>query len=147
MVAIDGTTLGIPDEKALTWRFPKHVGEVKEFGYPLLRLVALVECGTRALLGATFGPDTTGELGYAHRLLHHLASSTVLLADAYYDAFNFLDAVTGTGAAFLVRSTRKRRPTVRRPLPDGSYRPLSAQESTRPDAATGNWRCGSSRPS
>lgn len=29
--------------------------------------------------------------------------------------------MTGTGASFLLRSTRKRRPTVRRPLPDGSY--------------------------
>ncbi|WP_181809537.1 IS4 family transposase [Streptomyces shenzhenensis] len=121
VVAVDGTTLTVPDEKALTWHFPKHVGEVKEFGYPLLRLVALVECGTRALLGAVFGPDTTGELGYAHRLLPHLDDSTVLLADAYYDAFDFLQAVTDTGAAFLLRSTRKRRPTVRRPLPDGSY--------------------------
>ncbi len=121
VVAVDGTTLSIPDEEALTWRFPKHIGEVKEFGYPLLRLVALVECGTRALLGAAFGPDTTGELGYARSLLHHLDHSMVLLADAYYDAFDFLEAVTGTGAAFLLRSTRKRRPAMRRPLPDGSY--------------------------
>lgn len=45
----------------------------------------------------------------------------VLLADAYYDAYDFLEAVTNTGASFLLRSTRKRRPTVRRPLPDGSY--------------------------
>ncbi|NEA64073.1 hypothetical protein [Streptomyces sp. SID12488] len=28
--------------------------------------------------------------------------------------------MTGTGASFLLRSTRGRRPTVRRPLPDGS---------------------------
>lgn len=121
VVAVDGTTLTVPDEEALTWHFPKHVGEVKEFGYPLLRMVALVECGTRALLGAVFGPDSTGELGYARRLLHHLDASTVLLADAYYDAFDFLQAVTDTGASFLLRSTRKRRPSVRRPLPDGSY--------------------------
>ncbi|WP_266594045.1 IS4 family transposase [Streptomyces sp. NBC_00365] len=120
-VALDGTTLSIPDEEAVTWRFPKHGGPVLEFGYPLLRLVALVECGTRALLGAAFGPDTTGELGYARRLLSHLDTSMVLLADAYYDAYDFLEAVTGTGASFLLRSTRKRRPTVRRPLPDGSY--------------------------
>ncbi|GAA0672101.1 hypothetical protein GCM10009535_59720 [Streptomyces thermocarboxydovorans] len=107
VVAVDGTTLSIPDEETLTWRLPKHVGEVKEFGYPLLRLLALVECGsTRALLGAAFSPDTTGELGYAHSLLHRLDRSMVLLADAYYDAFGFLEAVTGTGAAFLLRSTR-----------------------------------------
>ncbi len=104
VVAVDGTTLSIPDEEAVTWCFPKHGGQVLEFGYPLLRMVALVECGTRALLGAAFGPDTTGELGYARRLLDHLDASMVLLADAYYDAYDFLEAVTGTGASFLLRS-------------------------------------------
>lgn len=39
--------------------------------------MALVECGTRALLSAAFGPDTTGELGYARRLLSHLDASMV----------------------------------------------------------------------
>ncbi|MFD7408583.1 IS4 family transposase [Streptomyces sp. NPDC059866] len=121
VVAVEGTTLSVPDEEAVTWHFPRHIGSVKEFGYPLLRLVTLVECGTRALLGAAFGPDTTGELGYARRLLDRLDASMVLLADAYYDAFDFLQTVTGTGASFLLRSTRKRRPTVRRLLPDGSY--------------------------
>ncbi len=32
VVAVDGTTLSIPDEKAVTWRFPKHRGQVLEFG-------------------------------------------------------------------------------------------------------------------
>ena len=90
VVAVDGTTLSVPDEQAVAWHYPKHGGPVIEFGYPLLRLVALVECGTRALLGAAFGPDTTGELGYAGRLLDLLDESMVLLADACYDAHDFL---------------------------------------------------------
>ncbi|KAB1976634.1 IS4 family transposase [Streptomyces triticiradicis] len=121
VVAVDGTALSIPDEETVTWHFPKHCGPVLEFGYPLLRLVALVECGTRALIGAAFGPDTTGELGYARQLLDQLDASMVLLAGAYYDAFDFLHTVTGTGASFLMPSTRTRRPTMRHPLPDGSY--------------------------
>jgi hypothetical protein len=122
LVAVDGTTLCAPDEKAVTWKYRKHIGEVKEFGYPLVRLVALVECGTRALLDAVFGPDRIGELAYAQRLLGRLDSSMLLLADAYYDAVGFLTAVSDTGAPFLLRSTRKRRPTTRHPLSDGSYR-------------------------
>ncbi|MGW3152134.1 hypothetical protein ACWDG1_47690 [Streptomyces sp. NPDC001177] len=51
--------------------------------------MALVEYGTRALIGATFGPDTTRELGYARRLPDQLDASMVLLADAYYNAFDF----------------------------------------------------------
>jgi Transposase DDE domain len=45
----------------------------------------------------------------------------VLLADAYYDAHDFLQALSATRVAFLVRATRKRRPAMRRVLPDGSY--------------------------
>jgi hypothetical protein len=55
-VAVDGTLLHVPDEEALTWRYLKRTGEIMEFGYPLLRLVVLVECGTRAVLAAAFGP-------------------------------------------------------------------------------------------
>ncbi|WP_268248478.1 IS4 family transposase [Streptomyces melanogenes] len=121
LVALDGTTQCVPDDPAVTWCFPKHIGEVKEFGYPMVRLVALVECGTRALLDAAFGSDRIGELSYAHRLLTSLDASMLLLADAYYDAVDFLNAVSGTGAAFLLRSTRKRCPTTRHALPDGSY--------------------------
>jgi hypothetical protein len=57
VVAMDGTTLIAPDEKAVTWYHPKHIGSVLEFGYPLVRLVALIECGTRAVLTAAFGND------------------------------------------------------------------------------------------
>ncbi|MGW7413224.1 hypothetical protein [Streptomyces sp. NPDC054863] len=72
LVAVDGTTLSAPDEKAVTWRYHKHIGKVRTFGYPLIRMVALVECGTRALLDAVFGPDDVGELAYACRLLGRL---------------------------------------------------------------------------
>ncbi|WUR83082.1 IS4 family transposase [Streptomyces phaeochromogenes] len=121
LVAVDGTTLSAPNEEAVTWHFRKHIGRVRAFGYPLVRMVALVECGTRALVDAVFGPDDVGELAYARRLLGHLDASMLLLADAPYDAFDFLQAVQDTGAHFVLRSTRKRRPTVRRSLPDGSY--------------------------
>ncbi|MFK0297121.1 transposase domain-containing protein [Streptomyces sp. NPDC090442] len=40
-VAVDGTQLHAPDDAQVTWRYPKRAGEILEFGYPLLRLVAL----------------------------------------------------------------------------------------------------------
>ena len=120
-VALDGTHLHAPDEEQITWHYPKRCGDSREFGYPLLRLLAVVECGTRAVLAAVFGPETSGELAYARRLLNCLNASMLLLADAGFDAVEFLRDVADTGAQFLVRSGARRCPTVARRLPDGSY--------------------------
>lgn len=104
-MAVDGTLLHVPDEKALTWRYPKRAGESVEFGYPLLRLVVLVECGPRAVPAAVFGPASDGELTHAGRLLTVLDRTMLLLADAGFDANTFARDVQATGAQFLVRST------------------------------------------
>ncbi|WP_224274326.1 IS4 family transposase [Streptomyces sp. LS1784] len=120
-VALDGTHLHVPDDEQVTWRYPKRVGELLEFGYPLLRLLVVVECGTRAVLAACFGPEDEGELPYARHLLSCLDASMLLLGDAAFDAVEFLREVTATGAQFLVRSSARRRPTIQRRLPDGSY--------------------------
>lgn len=120
-VAVDGTLLHTPDDEVLTWRYRKRVGEAVEFGYPLLRLLVLVECGTRAVLAAAFGPESDGELTYARRLLPALNDSMLLLADAAFDANEFLRDVHATGARFLVRSSARRVPTPFRHLGDGSY--------------------------
>ncbi|WP_194238377.1 hypothetical protein [Streptomyces spongiae] len=45
----------------------------------------------------------------------------LLPTDADHYAPDFFRAVQDTGARSVPRSSRKRRPTVRRPLPDGSY--------------------------
>jgi hypothetical protein len=45
----------------------------------------------------------------------------LLLADANFDAIDFLHDLTHTGARFLVRSSARRRPVIQQRLPDGSY--------------------------
>jgi hypothetical protein len=120
-VAVDGTLLHTPDDETLTWRYPKRAGETLEFGYPLLRLLVLVECGTRAVMAAVFGPESVGELPYARRLLSALDTTMLLLADAAFDGNEYLDAVHKSGARFLVRSGARRVPTPAGHLGDGSY--------------------------
>lgn len=122
-VAVDGTCLHVPDDRAVTGRYRARPGKCGEqqAGYPLLRLLALVECGTRAVLAAAFGPDTDGELAYASQLLPALHAGMLVLADAGFDAAQFLRDATGTGAQFLARSAARRCPTPLSRLPDGSY--------------------------
>ena len=45
----------------------------------------------------------------------------LLLADADFDAIDFLHDLADTGAQFLVRSSARRRPVIQQRLPDGSY--------------------------
>ncbi|MDT3728223.1 hypothetical protein ROS62_26430 [Streptomyces sp. DSM 41972] len=62
VVAIDGTRIPLPDTPANLSVFPKtKAGPNGPAGYPMLRLVTLVACGTRTLLDASFGTDATGE--------------------------------------------------------------------------------------
>ena len=55
-------------------------------GYPVMRLMTLVETGTRALLGAVFGPPGIGETDYARKLLALLGPDMLVLADRGFDA-------------------------------------------------------------
>jgi Insertion element 4 transposase N-terminal/Transposase DDE domain len=90
-------------------------------GYPVVRLMTLVETGTRALLGAVFGPPAIGETDYARRLLGLLDSTMLVLADRGFDAAEFLTELAGTGAEFLVRVRSTRRHPVLARCDDGSY--------------------------
>jgi hypothetical protein len=90
-------------------------------GYPAVELMTLVETGTRALLGAVFGPPATGETDYARRLLDRLGPDMLVLTDRGFDAAGFLTELAGTGAQFLARLCATRRPPVLARLDDGSF--------------------------
>lgn len=119
--AIDGTTLTVPDTPAVLTRFGKQAGNHGGTGYPQLRLVALVACGTRTVLDAVFGPTTTGETTYTARLLRSLRPGMILLADRNFAAKNLIGDIAKTGAEVLVRAKTGRRMPVLARYPDGSY--------------------------
>src|SRR5260370_38757488 len=78
-------------------------------GYRAVELMTRVETGTRALIGAVFGPPATGETDYARQLLHLLTRGMLVLADRGFDAGAFLAEVAATRAQFLVRLRASRR--------------------------------------
>lgn len=129
-VAIDGTGLRVPDREQVTARYAKRSGAKRTAGYPLLRLVVLVETGTRAVIGAVFGPESVSEKTYALELAGRLDAGMLVLADAFFDAFPVLAALEARAGAFLVRSSATRTPRVERVLADGSY--LTTLRGRRP---------------
>lgn len=127
--AIDGTTLTVPETPAVAQRFTKQAGHHGGTGYPQLRLVALVACGTRTVIDAVFGPTTTGETTYTPRLLDSLKAGMILLADRNFAASELIAQIAATGADVVVRCKNGRRMPVLDRYRDGSY--LSVLGRTR----------------
>jgi len=122
--AIDGTIMSVPDAPANLARFTKQAGNHGGTGYPQVRLLALVACGTRTLIDAVFGPTAKGETTYAPGLLRSLRAGMIMLADRNFAAGPLAARIAGTGAQFLIRvrtgAGAPRLPVLAR-CADGSY--------------------------
>ncbi|MCX5582937.1 IS4 family transposase [Streptomyces erythrochromogenes] len=103
VVAVDGTLLPVPDCPANLAVFTRQRLGNGTSGYPQLRLAALVACGTRSVIGAVFGPATTGELEYARRLAVDLRVGMLLLGDRNFASAGLLNQLAASGADLLVR--------------------------------------------
>lgn len=127
-VSFDGcSSLRVPDSP----RNRAWLGRTAHHGCPTLELMTLVETGTRALIGAVFGPTDEGGTAYARRLLHLLGPDMLVLWDRSFDANGFLAQVTTTGAKVLGRLRSNRRTPVLARLDDGSYLSVIATVAVR----------------
>jgi len=121
VAAIDGTVLDVPDTPGNLSRLGRHSSQHGGAGYPQIRLVALVACGTRAIIDAVFGPKTAGETTQGLRLTRSLHQGMLVLLDRGFSGNDFLAAVAATGADLLARLSAGRRPPMLGHLRDGSY--------------------------
>ncbi|GAA1932758.1 hypothetical protein GCM10009753_78010 [Streptantibioticus ferralitis] len=83
--------------------------------------MALVECGTHAVVQAAFGSRFASEHKLAGRLLGALSPGMLLLADRNFFGFSLWRAATATGADLLWRVKSAAVLPVRSVLNDGSY--------------------------
>jgi hypothetical protein len=125
VAAIDGTIMTVADSAANLAVYSKQRGGPNGgSSYPMLRLLALVSCETRTVIGAVFGPVSKGETTYAPGLLASLHAGMVLLADRGFGAGFLAAQIAGTRADFLIRvrtgNSSPKLPVLRR-LPDGSW--------------------------
>ncbi|MEV7028093.1 IS4 family transposase [Kitasatospora sp. NPDC093558] len=122
LMAVDGTTLDIPDSEENEARFGRpatHRGERTAF--PQVRVVALAECGTHAITHAALGPFTTAESVLARELFGALGPNDLLIADRGFAGLEQWRAASAGGADLLWRIKSNAVLPVRRELPDGSY--------------------------
>jgi hypothetical protein len=119
--AIDGTTMTVPDGARNVAAYTKQAGNHGGSGYPLLRLVALVACGTRSIIDAVFGPTSCGEQDYTRALARSLHAGMIVLADRNFDTASLIGELAATEAHVLVRVKSNRKLPVLARYADGSY--------------------------
>ncbi|WP_331772981.1 IS4 family transposase (plasmid) [Embleya sp. NBC_00888] len=124
VVAWDGTGIGVAASAANTRFYGLPTGGRGPSGYPQVRLVAMVDCGTRALMDAVWAPRATGETVLAARLVRSLRAGMLLLADRGFDGYELWGEVLSGGADLLWRVNGRRLLTPLCEFPDGSYTAL-----------------------
>ena len=121
LVGLDGTTMSLDATEANEAAFGAQASRAGAGAFPLLRLAALVEVGTHAVLKAEFDACAIGELTLAERLLPGLTADMLVLEDRGFLGYTWFQQVRATGAHVICRQQVKMHFPVQRRLPDGSF--------------------------
>jgi hypothetical protein len=141
LVSLDGTTLDAQDELANWQRFGGPSTKTAEGmrvrgAFPQVRLLALAECGTRALIAAVHGAYGTGEKTLARDLIGKLGEGMLCLADRNFACWELWHDAAATGAQLLWRIGASFSLPVDEVLGDGTYLSrLKAPRRLRKDGA------------
>ena len=133
-MAIDGSTLSLAESEENEAYFEGQVakGDVRQ-GPPRARVVALIECGTRALVDIAFGRYDDSEQDLAVRLLSSVTPDMLVLADAFPGHQAWQRFVEERQADVVWRVPAHIAKKVQERLGDGSYLALvGASRSRKP---------------
>ncbi|WP_414167335.1 IS4 family transposase [Streptoverticillium reticulum] len=123
LMAVDSTCWDTADTPANQEAFgrPGNTRRPDRAAFPQVRMAALAECGTHAVLDAELGGCRTGELTLAARLVRSAGPGMLVLADREFLGVPLWRAFTATGARLLWRVPANRVLPVQARLPDGSW--------------------------
>jgi len=123
LVSIDGTCIDVADTPANAGVFGRAgTGRGDGSAFPQLRMVALGECGTHAIIAAAIDSYDVGEVSLAKKMITALTSDMLCLADRGFTAHPLFSAAAATGAALLWRAKSNANFPVLERFDDGSYR-------------------------
>jgi hypothetical protein len=120
LMAIDGTVEDVPDTPANAAAFGRQHGSRGDSAFPQVQCVYLIECGTHAIVDATFWPYGTSERVGAAALLRTVTADMLVMWDRGLHEYDLLAAVCQRGAQALGRLPANVKPEWVASLPDGS---------------------------
>lgn len=121
LMAVDGFMLDVADTPENVEEFGRWSNGSKQSAFPQVRVVALGECGSHAVVGAALGGCRSGEQALAGRLVGWVESAMLVIADRNFYGFDLWRQYCATGADLLWRVKSDLRLPVLRVLRDGSY--------------------------
>ncbi len=117
MKLLDGTGISMPDTAENQAVFPQPTTQSVGVGFPLLRLCALIDLASGAVLKAATGAHRGAghsELDLSRTLLGGLCAGDVLLADALYANYWLIAELTAAGVDVVLQQHGSRRTDFRR---------------------------------
>jgi hypothetical protein len=139
LMAVDGTTLDLPDTAANDAMFGRpSSGRGEGVGaFPQVRVVGLGECGTHAVVDAAAGRYATSEKALVRDLFRSFRPGMLVLADRGFYGFELWNQAAATGTALCWRVRTDLLLPVEERLPDGSYlSSIYARADRRHDGVT-----------
>jgi len=122
LMAVDGTCLDLADTEANERTFGRPgSARAGPAAFPQLRLVALAECGTHAIVAAAPGPYRSHEHRLAEQILGSLEPGMLCLADRGFCNFPLWKLAQDQGADLLWRAKTGLKLELEKRLPDGSW--------------------------
>jgi hypothetical protein len=142
---VDGTTVLMPDTAENQARFPQHGQQEAGVGFPLTRLVDVMDLSNWAVLDAAiraYQGKGTGEHGLFRELKECFIEGDVMLADGYYCSY-FLIADMLRRAWMCCLSSMVRGAPIFAEASNSAYAITGVVVQARLDACTGvPWLCG-----
>jgi hypothetical protein len=123
LMAIDGTTLDLPDTPANARVFgrPSTSRGLGVGAFPQLRVVWLVEAGTHLLCDAVLRPYFRGEAPAARQLLRSVGAGMLVMWDRGLHSYAMIRDTRARGADFLGRVGKALVLAPDQPLADGTF--------------------------
>jgi len=122
LYGVDGSHLLVADSDENFTHFGKPASGRSDAGYPQLRLVALMNLGTRLLAGAAMGPWKVGEVTLARTLWSFIPENSLTIVDRGFLSYLIIFQIVAErgNRHFLCRAKKNTRYEIHALLPDGT---------------------------
>lgn len=119
-MAVDKTTLALPESKSLWKSFGAHNGK-KGLGPVAVEFCCLFDLVSRAPLRYVYGKSTTSEHKLVKKLTDSLRKHDLLLLDSGFYCFSTFIRILSRKAHFLIPAKKNMRPRLLQELGPGDY--------------------------